>query len=950
MSKSLKLFIYAILISASVLPVFVYLSQQQVTPTLSLIDPNTQVAQVGSTLTNGLVAHYKFDEGSGTTATDSAGSNSGTLTNGPSWTTGKIGNYSLAFDGVDDKVTTGADYIGTSPVSISGWMNVSGLGGSSSGRIVDNGMFTLRLSTSNRLAITNDNSVVVYSSTNAFQFGSWVFFVVTRNSSNQCTIYINGQLSSTADQNCGMVTAGSTNVIIGNRNAGGRTFNGNIDDLRIYNRVLMESEILELYAYTGVVEPTPSPTVVYTPTPTLTPSPTIVITPTPTPTPSSTPTPTPNPTPASPLIYYIDYINGNDSNDGVSIYTPWKSIEKVNSSRFVAGDKILFKRGVSWTGSKITVSYDGSIVAPIVYGAYGTGERPIIDCNSVTDNCIELSSRKWITIEHMHFKRALTSNIRARSGSQNISIVDTLVEGSINGHGITWDGIGLSIRESQIFNNGSKGGLHGIYLDNCTGSASNILIEKSQFYNNGDSGIKINSCNIARIPNITIRQNLIYNHKWNGIDDYASSGANIYYNIFYSDSIIHDGATIRFSSNAGTYSAINSKVYNNVFHHTPLTGYPVIHVTGGATGHEIKNNIFYLGASNGFYIDVDSGSSILASDYNDFFGGVVRWDYGNVLYNSLSNWRNTGFDVHSKNLDPSFVSITNRNYSLISNSANIDAGTNIGIFGVTDFIGNAVPFGSNPDIGSYEYTMSPTATPVASPTPSIPISAGSVNGGGGSVTVNSGGGSTGGSSLSGLSQRLQNKSCVSATVFYRTLKFGSIGTDVKELQIFLNSNGYLVSKSGFGSKGNETTYFGQATMKALAQFQSQYSIYPSTGNFDVATLSKINSMISNSCITNEIATTTSRLPQSYMFTRSLKLGSTGTDVKYLQIFLNDNGYIVSLTGPGSKGNESTYFGPATAKALTKYQEYYAKDILTPSGLMKGTGYFGPSTMKKVNGG
>ena len=34
-----------------------------------------------------LVYYYKLDEGTGTTATDSAGSNNGTLTNGPSWVT-----------------------------------------------------------------------------------------------------------------------------------------------------------------------------------------------------------------------------------------------------------------------------------------------------------------------------------------------------------------------------------------------------------------------------------------------------------------------------------------------------------------------------------------------------------------------------------------------------------------------------------------------------------------------------------------------------------------------------------------------------------------------------------------------------------------------------------------------------------------------------------------------
>lgn len=75
---------------------------------------------------------------------------------------------------------------------------------------------------------------------------------------------------------------------------------------------------------------------------------------------------------------------------------------------------------------------------------------------------------------------------------------------------------------------------------------------------------------------------------------------------------------------------------------------------------------------------------------------------------------------------------------------------------------------------------------------------------------------------------------------------------------------------------------------------------------------------------------------------------TGTDVKQLQIFLNTHNFTVSNTGPGSRGQETTYFGPATYRALVKFQEYYAKDILIPVGLSRGTGYFGVSTMKKVN--
>ena len=48
--------------------------------------------------------HWKLDEGSGTTAYDSSGNgNHGTLTNGPSWTSGKIGG-AVSFDGADDYV------------------------------------------------------------------------------------------------------------------------------------------------------------------------------------------------------------------------------------------------------------------------------------------------------------------------------------------------------------------------------------------------------------------------------------------------------------------------------------------------------------------------------------------------------------------------------------------------------------------------------------------------------------------------------------------------------------------------------------------------------------------------------------------------------------------------------------------------------------------------------
>ncbi|MDP2696014.1 MAG: hypothetical protein Q8O87_02040, partial [bacterium] len=54
-------------------------------------------------LTDGLQAHWTFDEGSGVTAGDSAGSNTGTIS-GATWTSGKIGSSALSFDGTSDTI------------------------------------------------------------------------------------------------------------------------------------------------------------------------------------------------------------------------------------------------------------------------------------------------------------------------------------------------------------------------------------------------------------------------------------------------------------------------------------------------------------------------------------------------------------------------------------------------------------------------------------------------------------------------------------------------------------------------------------------------------------------------------------------------------------------------------------------------------------------------------
>jgi len=58
----------------------------------------------------------------------------------------------------------------------------------------------------------------------------------------------------------------------------------------------------------------------------------------------------------------------------------------------------------------------------------------------------------------------------------------------------------------------------------------------------------------------------------------------------------------------------------------------------------------------------------------------------------------------------------------------------------------------------------------------------------------------------------------------RILKQGMAGDDVKDLQIFLNKNGFIVSVSGLGSIGNETNYFGPKTRAAVILFQKSHGL------------------------------------------------------------------------------------------------------------------------------
>ena len=76
--------------------------------------------------------------------------------------------------------------------------------------------------------------------------------------------------------------------------------------------------------------------------------------------------------------FYISSSEGNDENDGLSIQSPFKSLNKLNSLDFSSGDSIFFKSGDYWQGM-FWINGSGSTMNPIVIDVYGGNNKPVID-------------------------------------------------------------------------------------------------------------------------------------------------------------------------------------------------------------------------------------------------------------------------------------------------------------------------------------------------------------------------------------------------------------------------------------------------------------------------------------------------------------------------------------------------------------------------------------------
>lgn len=76
--------------------------------------------------------------------------------------------------------------------------------------------------------------------------------------------------------------------------------------------------------------------------------------------------------------YYVDSINGSDTNDGLSENSAFASLFAINRLALKPGDHILLACGSVFEKQFLQIRDSGTKQMPIVIGSYGCGEDPLI--------------------------------------------------------------------------------------------------------------------------------------------------------------------------------------------------------------------------------------------------------------------------------------------------------------------------------------------------------------------------------------------------------------------------------------------------------------------------------------------------------------------------------------------------------------------------------------------
>ncbi len=212
----------------------------------------------------GLLAHWEFDDGSGTTARDSSGNgHDGTLKGDPKWVAGIIGSGALSLDGSDGLVEAPhhASLNLTDTLTITAWVKLHDLGTyyfivckQPSGTARDNypGNYEFRTeANTGALQFGHQQAegevYVFYTSTMRIVAGQWYHVAVAFTKGGMVEFYVDGAPAGSAAQTTNFGVLNNEPIRIGGRKDGYSFFNGLLDDVQIYNRALSAGQVQKLF-------------------------------------------------------------------------------------------------------------------------------------------------------------------------------------------------------------------------------------------------------------------------------------------------------------------------------------------------------------------------------------------------------------------------------------------------------------------------------------------------------------------------------------------------------------------------------------------------------------------------------------------------------------------------------------------------------------------------------
>ena len=139
--------------------------------------------------------------------------------------------------------------------------------------------------------------------------------------------------------------------------------------------------------------------------------------------------------------YYLDAVNGSDSNSGKTVKKAWKSLDKVSNFAFQPGDRILLRNGQIFQGSLVLGSqHSGTESLPVEISGYDDDISAPPSIHSFNDFAVMIHGAEYIKISNIHLKGAGRNKGNTTSGlivsnSRHV-IIDSMEVSGYQKHGI----------------------------------------------------------------------------------------------------------------------------------------------------------------------------------------------------------------------------------------------------------------------------------------------------------------------------------------------------------------------------------------------------------------------------------------------------------------------------------------------------------------------------------